>query len=358
MATHPITRVSAQSFGPLDSVDIALGSRLNVITGDNGTGKTQLLKLLYACTRTISVAANPQMTKGALNSALAAKLIGVFRPDQLGRLTRRAPGRRRADVTVKYAGIGTPLDFSFATNSRHEVRVASAPTDPLPDTPAFLPSRELLSIYPGLAELYETREIELEETWRDTAQLLSRSALIGPRGEQANQLLAPLLDIMEGRVTEEQGRFYVTLRNPSGGADKFEAHLVSEGFRKLAMIIRLVSSGVLLQSGYLFWDEPEANLNPATQRAVARAIVTLAGSGTQVFIATHSVFLLRELELLLADAKTYGLTGDDVRYVALYRDVTDDGVRVTAESAPDPADLTSIAALREESDQSLRYLTA
>ncbi|WP_313025513.1 AAA family ATPase [Mobilicoccus sp.] len=357
MATHPIARLTASSFGPLDRVDIEVSPALNIVTGDNGTGKTQLLKLLYACTRTISESGNPTMTKAALQVALAAKLSGVFRPDQLGRLARRAPGRNRAEVKVKYRGIGDPLEFSFATNSRHEVKVASFPTTPLDDVPVYFPARELLSIYPGLAALYDSREIELEETWRDTAVLLSRQALRGQRGDQANALLAPLLEVMEGRVTEEGGRFYVTLPNTRGGGDRFEAHLVSEGYRKLAMVIRLVSSGVLLQSGYLFWDEPEANLNPTTQRAVAQAILTLAARGTQVFVATHSVFLLRELEMLIGAGEST-LRPEDVRYIGLYRDVSDDGVRVTAESTTDPAELSSIAALRAESEQSLRYLTA
>ena len=58
-------------------------------------------------------------------------------------------------------------------------------------------------------------------------------------------------------------------------------HLVAEGLRKLAMILRLAQSGTLVEGGYLFWDEPEANLNPATIRPVARVIRLLAQAGVQ-----------------------------------------------------------------------------
>lgn len=98
---------------------------------------------------------------------------------------------------------------------------------------------------------------------------------------------APVPEDIEGIVVEEGGRFFLRLPSTEGGG-KLEAHLVSEGFRKLAMIIRFVSNGVLLQGGHLFWDEPEANLNPSAQRAVAKVIVELARSGTQVFVAAHS----------------------------------------------------------------------
>nr|WP_240194682.1 hypothetical protein [Desulfobulbus rhabdoformis] len=35
-----------------------------------------------------------------------------------------------------------------------------------------------------------------------------------------------------------------------------EMPLVAEGLRKLAMLSRLIATGSLLDSGYLFWDEP------------------------------------------------------------------------------------------------------
>ncbi|GAB3251750.1 AAA family ATPase [Arthrobacter pigmenti] len=356
MAQYPIVRLKADGFGPLEFVDIRLSPTLNIITGGNATGKSQLLKLLYASTRTLND--TTAFTKSGLAPSIADALTGVFRPDQLGRLARRVQGRARASVEVKYQGIGEALRFNFASNARSEVQIDSIPKVALTDTPVFFPSRELLSLYPGLVSLFESREVEFDETWRDTASLLGRTALRGPRGLAANELLGPILQEIEGTVIEENGRFYVRLANGSAGTGKIEAHLISEGFRKLAMIIRLVSNGVLLEGGYLFWDEPEANLNPSVQRAVARVILALARSGTQVFVATHSVFMLRELQMLVEGQPEGGKV--EPNYIGLFREQQPDanvfssGVR--AESVTDPADLTSIAALEAESSQSLRYL--
>lgn len=356
MAHFPITRLEVSGFGPLDKVDINFSPTLNIITGENATGKSQLLKLLYASTRTLSDDAN--LTKSSLASNVAEALIGVFRPEQLGRLARRVQGRGRASVSLKYGRIGEALSFDFASNARSDVQITSYPRVGLSDTPVFLPSRELLSLYPGLVSLFETREVEFDETWRDTASLLGRSALRGPRGRAANALLEPLLQEIEGTVIEENGRFYVRLPTGTAGTGKIEAHLVSEGFRKLAMIIRLVSNGVLLEGGYLFWDEPEANLNPKTQRAVAKAIIALAQSGTQLFVATHSIFLLRELELLIDSQSDEQVV--EPRYIGLYREAggqdASQPVGVRAESATEAVELSSIASLEAESSQSLRYL--
>jgi wobble nucleotide-excising tRNase len=82
-----------------------------------------------------------------------------------------------------------------------------------------------------------------------------------------------------------------------------EMHLVAEGFRKIAMLSRLIATGSLLDSGYLFWDEPDSNLNPKLIKRIAISILELCNNGIQVFIATHSLFLLRELEILLQSQK-------------------------------------------------------
>lgn len=66
-----------------------------------------------------------------------------------------------------------------------------------------------------------------------------------------------------------------------------EMPLVAEGWRKLAMLYRLIATGSLLDEGAIFWDEPEANLNPKLIREVARAILGVCEAGVQAIIATH-----------------------------------------------------------------------
>lgn len=354
MPTHPIEHLSASSFGPFGGLDLRFSPQLNVVTGDNGTGKTQLLKLLYTATKTMENGWIEGPSKTEMEGALAKKLVGVFKPDSLGRLASRVRGNSRAEVRLKYRGLGSAFEFNFSSKAANKVKVSSLPSQTLPDTAVFLPSRELLSIYPGLIALYESRETSFDETWRDTAVLLGRTALLGKRGQQANEILAPLLEILEGSVVEDKGQFYVKLKTAAGATGNIEAHLVSEGYRKLAMLVRLVQSGVLLEGGYLFWDEPEANLNPRTQRAVAKTIHLLAKHGTQVFVATHSVFILRELRLLL------DMDSIDTVYVGLERAHESSGndalVGVSGMAVKDQAELPTLTALEEEAAQSLRYL--
>lgn len=84
------------------------------------------------------------------------------------------------------------------------------------------------------------------------------------------------------------------------GKGEFEMGLVSEGYRKLATIIYLISSGSLNENSILFWDEPETNMNPMMIKPIAEAVAKLAEMGVQVFITTHDYFVQQSFNLLSA----------------------------------------------------------
>ena len=292
--------LEVKNFTAFPDAKLRFARGLNVIVGENGLGKTHLLKLPYAV---MAVSAEegrkpngPQPTKALLRTRLAEKLVGVFRPERLGRLARRQQGRNRCEVKLAFSEPGTSVGLSFATQSGFVV-VDDLPSAWRDRTPVFLPTRELLTIYPGFVSLYETRHLEFDETWRDTCLLLGSPTLKGPRTSAQAELLDPLEEQIGGRVflEEQSGRFY--LHQP--GTGNMEMPLVAEGWRKIAMLARLITTGSLYNGGCLFWDEPESNLNPKLIREVARAILRLCQAGIQVFVATHSLFLLREFEVLL-----------------------------------------------------------
>ena len=135
----------------------------------------------------------------------------------------------------------------------------------------------------------------------------------GPREKRIKELLVPLEKAMGGKVElDDSGRFYLNISGVS-----MEMHLVAEGLRKLAMIARLIATGSLVDKGFLFWDEPESNLNPKTIKVIARTILHLCQSGIQVFVASHSLFLIRELDILLQTAE---FKGTQARFFGLHRE--------------------------------------
>lgn len=335
---------------PKARLDFANG--LNVIIGENGTGKTHLLKLPYSV---MAVSAEEgrrrngrQPTKALLQTRLAEKLVSVFRPeDRLGRLARRHKGRSRCEVKLRFSEPGTSVEFNFASQNRSEVVIDRNPSAWSEHTPVFLPTRELLTIYPGFVPLYETYHLEFDETWRDTCLLLGSPTVKTVHEQAANRLRKPLEEQLGGRIVLEEDRFYLRPFG-AGRSSDMEMPLVAEGWRKLATLTRLIDAGRLPDNACVFWDEPESNLNPKLIREVAKAILTICEAGAQVIVATHSLFLLRELEVLLK--REFG----DVehRYFALHRG--DVGVEVSQAGEVD--DVDPLILLDEELEQSDRFV--
>lgn len=343
-----LKQLIVKNFTVFDEADLEFSPALNVIVGTNGAGKTHVLKLAYSALAVSyqdvadSGVYNP--SKAHMQAAIALKLVRVFKPDQLGRLVRHVkPGKQIASVHCKFDPTKHDIGFSFNSTSEKDVKVDKTPSAWINKRPVFLPTRELLTIYPGFVSLYDNYAIPFEETWRDTCSLLGLPLARGPREKTIKKLLVPLEEAMGGKVElkEPQG-FYL---NQDGV--RTEMHLVAEGLRKLATIARLIATGQLIDNGYLFWDEPESNLNPKIVKVVAKTILELCKVGIQVFVATHSLFLMRELDILLrgefkvVKSRFFGLHPSDKGVTVQQGDTVDD--------------IGSIDSLDEELMQSDRY---
>jgi len=84
-----ITKLELKNFTTFEKLDIEFSPRINVIIGENGTGKTQLLKAAYALASTSSQ--NSKVTDPKeLEKIFTDKFTRIFMPDNLkiGRLAR------------------------------------------------------------------------------------------------------------------------------------------------------------------------------------------------------------------------------------------------------------------------------
>lgn len=327
-------------------IDFAPG--LNVIAGENGCGKSHVLKLVYslmAATWQPQKKEPPARGKAFLQTSVSAKLVGVLRPESLGRLSRRRPGRVHSELELRFDEPADDCSISFSTKDE-EVSLNKLPERWQPKAPVFFPTRELMTLYPNFVAFYDGHYLEYEETYRDTCVLLGAPVLRGAKSRQTQKLLMEIEEALGGKVTlDRNGHFYLSM----AGQGTMEMPLVSEGFRKLAMAVQLINNGSLQDKGYFFWDEPEANLNPKLIKLVARLILGLCKGGIQVFIATHSLFLLRELSILLSTKEYLKVPR---RFIGLHRE----GGETTVETVEAADELTALAMLDEELSQTDRYL--
>jgi energy-coupling factor transporter ATP-binding protein EcfA2 len=309
----PISRVNISAVGAFASLDLPCSEGLNVIIGENGTGKTQLLKCAYALLRAAEEADAP--TRVASGGDKLARVLG-------GRFhSHYAEESEPSRVTVECGGVfiervqalEKPASWSLPPSARARA--------------VFLPSREALSMYPGFVETYERLELSFDETYYDLCKELGRLQMREPPPELA-AVLSELETIIGGPVRREMNTFVVETKR-----GLITAPMLAEGHRKLATLAYLIKDGALTEETVFFWDEPEANLNPKVVRVVAQVIRKLAKAGVQIFVATHDYLLARELSM----EAEHNPDEVDTRFFGLHR-ASDDGP-VEAESAPYWGDL-------------------
>ena len=118
-----LDKIKIENFTVFDEVEFQFGHGINIIIGDNGTGKSHLLKLAYAVSTVASDSSKLESSpaKADLQKQIATKLVNVFRPDSLGRLVRskRAKGegrgnRGRATIQLHFVGDKDDWDFNFS----------------------------------------------------------------------------------------------------------------------------------------------------------------------------------------------------------------------------------------------------
>ena len=291
-----LTRLKLKNFTAFSNLDMGFSSGVNVLLGANSTGKTHIMKV---CSAACDVAKTGE--------DFAQKLIRVFLPSgrAIGRLVRRRRGVSSAEAAV----VRGPrvLRTRFSTRRSDSIKTDGDARWKNPEARAvYIPVKEMLSHSPGFLSLYATREIHFDETYADILNRVSLPTPRGPLDSRRRRLLPRLERAIAGKVTLKNEEFY--LRNRQGN---LEFSLLAEGMRKLGLLWLLIQNGTLQNGSMLFWDEPEANLNPSLVGEVIEILLELQRIGVQVFFATHDYVVLQELELRRK-------SNDQVTFHALY----------------------------------------
>ena len=285
-----IQALRLNNFTGFSSIDLQFSAGINVFIGENGTGKTHLMKLMASLLKAhINKAGYNSMSKQSLEYEIANRLKGFFKPDKLGRLVKRNVGRQRAEVDFQVRG--NSINFNFSTNSDAKINdLNDNLTNEIPSI--YFPPREMLSTFEGFVPLYENREVSFDETYYHLAKSLSVPLAKGPRFKEAKELLEPLEETLGAKVRIQNNRFYLKTKD-----GKMEAPLVAEGYRKIASLMYLIANNELQENSILFWDEPEANLNPSLISTIVDILIILSGKGVQIFIASHDYLVTNLISL-------------------------------------------------------------
>ncbi len=349
-----ISHLCLKNFVAFTKLTIDFSPGINIIIGENGTGKTHLLKAILALSGSEAVG-------GQAGEQLAHKLCRLYHPlsNQVGELRRagtRGEAQLRATfasdqrITARFSGSATAVKVSTSMNGE----VAPA---------IFIPTKEVLSLVRGLtAEQPHLPTIEriFDDGYLDLARQLVKESTNAPNSKVQQDprfasIIPHLANLIEGQYLLENDRFvfqpgrYVekdaATRSRSRHAQMYQdstewkfvpsskyrlsSGMTAEGFRKIGVLQRLLSNGSLNpgSTGPLLWDEPESNLNPKLMKELVLALLTLARNGQQIILATHDYVLLKWVDLLMDKGK-----GDQIVFHSLYREDPSSNIQCESQS--------------------------
>ena len=283
---------------------------LNVLVGTNGTGKTHVLKLGYAVEFAREQMKNADSSKLPLGlqisenrwiAELFYNLPQVFQTASFENLGANNSTHQITSAKIEF------LD-SYSLDKLTEPEALIFEIDPdasgirikgggevtshkIPAfAPVFIPAKELLTLS-WMLPASEQLALPVERNYLD---LLTQLRGLPRRQPASPASIAVLTQLLGGEVKEEGDKYYLT----QADGRRLEVSMVAEGLRKFGMLQKLLINGSLTPQTTLYWDEPEANLNPALLRELARVLAELARQGFQIILATHSMSLLKQFHIL------------------------------------------------------------
>jgi len=260
-------------------------SDINLVIGPNRSGKTNLLKMLYAVTRSLQEFQQQKFEIEDWSAALARKLRWTFQPAdlKLGHLVRKKGKRLKVRCEISEPNY---FQFEFGPYTTKEIETWSIRVEKEPSlTALFFPPKEVLTTRDAIIEIDERlKVVGFDATYVDLARALRSPVGHAKLSGAMQDVLNGLDDIFQGaRVEEEDGTLIYY-----EGREKYSIGQAPEGVKKVKALTRLIRSQHVTEGSVLFFDEPGANLHPQAILDFVQMLFALSEAGVQIFLATHS----------------------------------------------------------------------
>lgn len=289
-----ITKVQLKNFGIIGQFSNSRFSNINLIIGENGTGKTCLLKALYSAVRSVEEYKRGDDIK-TISEVLSEKLRWTFQVERLGDMVSKSA----EDVLGLDVWFGDErINYQFSQSASSKVGMATAPENGKAGNSIFIPAKEVLSLF---SVILKSREVDRVFGFDDTYYDLAKALRISPSRGRNYSVFANsrriVSDVIDGKVDYDEGSgkwFYKNRKN-----QKFTIGATSEGVKKIAIMDRLLANGYLDHNSIIFIDEIESALHPKAVCQFLDMVDAIANDmGLQVFITSHSYFVIKKLSLI------------------------------------------------------------
>lgn len=297
-----IKKIQVENFLGFQSFNYEDVSPITVIIGKNDTGKTGLLKLLYAVSRSL-VEIDRSDKVITLKSKLGEKLDKTFFPRKSGIGSLVTKGSDAPlNVQLTFSGSKTlEVQFSFSKEAIKEPGSCSTNIEKFAEgfNALFIPAKEVLTAFRAIPLTRENFEYEeFDDTYFDLIKSLRIPISKGKVVDIFSKLNKDLEDLFEGEIVqtlEDQTNPFIFKK----GNTQFTMTLTAEGIKKVGILTTLIRNRELGRNTVIFLDEPETALHPEAQRKFAEMLFSLTKiEGVKVFLATHSYFMVNQFSII------------------------------------------------------------
>ena len=290
-----VKRVNIQNFGPLKSLDFTCSNGINLIIGNNSSGKTWFLKSIYTVLKTIEEQGRGNNPK-SIEDIFSERLYWTFQNQRLGDLVTKGSSEK-ASVDIIFSDDNFKTEFS---SSAEKIAQITHTTKTRSANSVFIPAKEVLSLFQVIKK---SRDIDKSFGFDDTYLDLARALDISPKQDINKEFSEPMKSleaIINGKLVFENGSWIY-----KQGNNKFSIYSMAEGIKKLSIFNRLLENGYISSESIIFIDEPDSALHPQALIQFLDIIDSLRKIGIQFFIATHSYFVIKKLVLIAKKHKEH-----------------------------------------------------
>lgn len=287
-----IKNIDIASFGPIEKFAFDGFQNINLIIGRNGSGKTFLLKALYAGLKTVE-----QYQRGneprSQKQLLADALYWTFQGHELGNLVRKGDANLYFSMS---SDKDERLAYSFGAKTVNTIQNMEDSFAPTEVNNVFIPAKEILSIQDVILRSYEVdKAFGFDKTYVDLARALSKTVR-GRNYKEFSDARKTLGDALGGRLEFDDNTKEWIFRD--GDKRVINISLTSEGIKRLSILDLLLGNHFLTRDSVVIIDEAEANLHPSLVCKFMEILVMLAQAGLQIFLSSHSYFVIKSLYVL------------------------------------------------------------
>lgn len=284
-------KLNIKSVGKVDSAGITLDS-ISVIAGYNGSGKTTISKCLYGM---LELTREKKLDKEIVKTYwknLFANQMATFGRDELDQISLD----------------GDNFSLSLLREGNKELEIRKK----------------------GKAD-NETIYLRSPSRWSDWFSDKLKVELEKPLVQESSELLLKYMDILDSNASgylkkTDSGYVYVDEDFPE---QDIALDNTASGIMIFLELSRLIGNGTIKPNSTLIIDEPETNLHPEKQVALARVLTRLSSQmNIKMFLSSHNIYFIRALEVALQEEEIgnyhfYSMKKDPDTHLYSSQDVTD-----------------------------------